>query len=180
MRDYLGRRECGLFRWDKYPGLGCWARHSAFNPHDTHVRLCWPAAALAPNGDAQVYPTRILCRAEISAWSRQADNRRWRIRELRQRLKAPETDRLLQRQSDLAQRFRRAGARYLENVRTSLQNLHSHLAYLNPQLVLERGYSVVENAVGNIVRDSKQIASGDEVKMTFAKGTARARVTDKS
>jgi len=45
---------------------------------------------------------------------------------------------------------------------------------------LERGYSVVEDAAGKIVRDSAQIASGDELKMTFAKGAAKARVTGKS
>jgi exodeoxyribonuclease VII large subunit len=86
---------------------------------------------------------------------------------------------LLQSQSDLAQRLRRAGTRYMETVSMRLQNLHSHLAHLHPQSVLERGYSVVENAAGKIVRDSAQIAGGEEVKMTFAKGVARARVTGK-
>jgi exodeoxyribonuclease VII large subunit len=138
-------------------------------------RLQHPAARLQ---DQRVHLQQLILRLK-NAWSRQADNRHWRIRELRQRLRAPETGRLLQSQSDLAQRLRRAGARYLEAVSISLQNLHSHLAHLHPQSVLERGYSVVENAAGKIVRDSAQIAGGDEVKMTFAKGVARARVTGK-
>lgn len=138
-------------------------------------RLQHPAARLQ---DQRVHLQQLILRLK-TGWSRLADNRRWRIRELRQRLRAPETGRLLQSQSDLAQRLRRAGARYMETVSMRLQNLHSHLAHLNPQSVLERGYSVVENAAGKIVRDSAQIAGGDEVKMTFAKGVARARVTDK-
>jgi len=138
-------------------------------------RLQHPAARLQ---DQRVHLQQLILRLK-NAWSRQADNRHWRIRELRQRLRAPETGRLLQSQSDLAQRLRRAGTRYMETVSMRLQNLHSHLAHLHPQSVLERGYSVVENAAGKIVRDSAQIAGGDEVKMTFAKGVARARVTGK-
>ncbi|MGH8757709.1 MAG: exodeoxyribonuclease VII large subunit, partial [Burkholderiales bacterium] len=139
-------------------------------------RLQHPAARLQ---DQRAHLQQLILRLK-NAWSRQADNRRWHIRELRQRLKTPETARLLQSQSDLARRLGRAGERYLETVSTRLQNLHSHLAHLNPKLVLERGYSVVENAAGKIIRDSAQIASGDEVKMTFARGNARARVTGKT
>jgi exodeoxyribonuclease VII large subunit len=138
-------------------------------------RLQHPAARLQ---DQRAHLQQLILRLK-NGWSRLADNRRWRIRELRQRLRAPETGRLLQSQSDLAQRLRRAGTRYMETVSMRLQNLHSHLAHLHPQSVLERGYSVVENAAGKIVRDSAQIAGGDEVKMTFAKGVARARVTGK-
>ncbi len=138
-------------------------------------RLQHPAARLQ---DQRAHLRQLILRLK-NAWSRQADNRRWRIRELRQRLRAPETGRLLQSQSDLAQRLRRAGTRYMETVSMRLQNLHSNLAHLHPQSVLERGYSVVENAAGKIIRDSAQIAGGDEVKMTFAKGVARARVTGK-
>jgi exodeoxyribonuclease VII large subunit len=138
-------------------------------------RLQHPAARLQ---DQRAHLRQLILRLK-NGWSRQADNRRWRIRELQQRLRVPETGRLLQSQSDLAQRLRRAGTRFVETVSMRLQNLHSHLAHLHPQLVLERGYSVVENAAGNIVRDSAQIAGGDEVKMTFAKGAAKARVTSK-
>jgi len=139
-------------------------------------RLQHPAARLQ---DQRAHLRQLALRFR-NAWSRQADNRRWRIRELRQLLKPPETGRMQQCQSDLALRLRRSVESYLESVTTRLQNLHSHLAHLNPRLVLERGYSVVENAAGKIICDSAQIASGDELKMTFAKGTARARVTEKS
>ena len=139
-------------------------------------RLQHPAVRLK---DQRAHLGQLILRLK-NAWSRQADNRRWRVRELRQMLKTPETARLRQYQFELSLRLRRSIANYLENLRTRLRSLSSHLAHLNPKLVLERGYSVVEDAAGKIVRDSAQIASGDELKMTFAKGAAKARVTGKS
>ena len=139
-------------------------------------RLQHPAVRLK---DQRAHLRQLILRLK-NAWSRQADNRRWRLRELRQMLKTPETARLRQYQFELSLRLRRTVANYLENLRTRLRSLNSHLAHLNPKLVLERGYSVVEDAAGKIVRDSAQIASGDELKMTFAKGAAKARVTGKS
>jgi exodeoxyribonuclease VII large subunit len=50
---------------------------------------------------------------------------------------------------------------------------------LNPGAVFERGYSMVETAAGTIVRDSAQLKRDEEVKLTFAKGWAKARVKDK-
>ncbi|HMJ50089.1 MAG TPA: exodeoxyribonuclease VII large subunit, partial [Burkholderiales bacterium] len=139
-------------------------------------RLQHPAVRLK---DQRAHLGQLILRLK-NAWSRQADNRRWRLRELRQMLKTPETARLRQYQFELSLRLGRSIANYLENLRTRLRSLNSHLAHLNPKLVLERGYSVVEDAAGKIVRDSAQIASGDELKMTFAKGAAKARVTGKS
>ncbi|HUL42200.1 MAG TPA: exodeoxyribonuclease VII large subunit [Burkholderiales bacterium] len=138
-------------------------------------RLQHPAAQLL---ERRAHLQQLVLRLK-SAWSRHADNRHWRIRELRQKLKAPETVRLQQRQVDLATRLRRSVESHLESMRARLRNLNSHLAHLSPKLVLERGYSVVEDAAGKIIRDSAQIASGDQLKMTFARGTARARVTGK-
>jgi exodeoxyribonuclease VII large subunit len=42
--------------------------------------------------------------------------------------------------------------------------------------VLERGYSIVRDEAGRIVRQSREIASGDRVDITFAEGSASARV----
>ncbi|MGH8752201.1 MAG: exodeoxyribonuclease VII large subunit [Burkholderiales bacterium] len=112
-----------------------------------------------------------------SAWWRQAENRRWRVRELR--LKIPALSLLIQSQHALAQRLRLAGARNPEMAQARLHSLKAQLAHLNPQSVLERGYSMVRTVQGKIVRDSVQIALDEEVSMTFAKGRARARVTGK-
>jgi len=55
----------------------------------------------------------------------------------------------------------------------------AHLAHLNPQSVFERGYSMVETAAGKIVRASSELEIDDDVKLTFARGWARAKVKDR-
>jgi len=56
--------------------------------------------------------------------------------------------------------------------------LAAHLSALNPKLVLERGYAIVARDDGAIVRDAAQLASGDAVQITLARGAADARITD--
>jgi exodeoxyribonuclease VII large subunit len=57
-----------------------------------------------------------------------------------------------------------------------LGSIESHLKHLNPQLVLERGYSIVMNSAGTVVHDAAQIAAGEELTLGFARGAAQAEV----
>jgi exodeoxyribonuclease VII large subunit len=57
--------------------------------------------------------------------------------------------------------------------------LEAHLDDLNPRSVLERGYSITEGGDGRIVRDSVRLATGQDVKITFARGWAEAQVKRK-
>jgi exodeoxyribonuclease VII large subunit len=50
------------------------------------------------------------------------------------------------------------------------------LKHLNPELVLERGYAIVLDAKGAVVRDAGKLAAGDELALNFARGSARAEV----
>jgi exodeoxyribonuclease VII large subunit len=138
-------------------------------------RLQHPAARLQ---NQQAHLGQLMLRLK-NAWWRHTDNCRWRVRELQQGLKVPDTALTVQHQRDLAQRLRLAGTRNLEVAHARLQILTTQLAQLNPQSVLERGYSMVQTAAGDIVRDSAQVALDAEVKMTFARGRARARITGK-
>jgi len=45
--------------------------------------------------------------------------------------------------------------------------------------VLERGYSITETADSRVVRDGSQLALGEELKITFARGWADAQVKHK-
>jgi exodeoxyribonuclease VII large subunit len=67
--------------------------------------------------------------------------------------------------------------RALEGRASKLGRLEAHLHALSPQLVLERGYSIVARADGHIVRDGAEIRSGEDVSLTFARGGALAKVT---
>ena len=51
------------------------------------------------------------------------------------------------------------------------------LAHLNPQAVLDRGYAIVTDGDGAIVKDAATLAAGDDVDIAFARGKAGARIT---
>jgi exodeoxyribonuclease VII large subunit len=113
-----------------------------------------------------------------SAWHRTWEGRTWRARELAQRHHAarPDLDELARVGSDLAQRLCVSVHEHLKATATQLRGLEAHLKHLNPQSVLERGYSITETATGMIVRDSTVLAAGDDVQITFARGLAEAKV----
>ena len=52
----------------------------------------------------------------------------------------------------------------------------SNLTHLDPDRVLERGYSIAKTAAGAVVRDASQLSKGDALKLTFARGAADATV----
>ena len=58
-----------------------------------------------------------------------------------------------------------------------LTRLAAHLSALSPQRVLERGYAIVAHSDGGIVRAGADLALGEEVSLTFARGAAQARIT---
>ena len=81
-------------------------------------------------------------------------------------------------QRDVAQRLTTAMDQFLERRRSGLARLDAHLNALNPQQVLQRGYSIVSLVDGPIVRDGTQLSPGDGVTMTFARGSARATINN--
>lgn len=83
---------------------------------------------------------------------------------------------LLSLQQDLG----RAMHRQLENSKADVNRIATHLAHLNPDAVLARGYSVVRDTQGKVIRDSRQLKLDDMLDLRFEHGDARARVTEKS
>jgi exodeoxyribonuclease VII large subunit len=53
-----------------------------------------------------------------------------------------------------------------------------HLGLLNPDQVLARGYSLVQDSDGRLVCDAEQLATGDALRITFAAGWAKTEVTE--
>jgi exodeoxyribonuclease VII large subunit len=116
------------------------------------------------------------------AWDQHLARRYWRLRELDQRIliASPAIPRLVERQRELALRLRRAMAVRIETLLMSLQRQQENLAHLNPESVLERGYSIVYSTGGAVIRSSDQIAVGDTIRAVFAKGEGEARVIEKN
>jgi exodeoxyribonuclease VII large subunit len=78
----------------------------------------------------------------------------------------------------LARRLREGGRRQIDATASLLARLDAHVQHMNPQAVLERGYSITE-AGGGIVRDSARLAAGESISITFARGRVDAEVKNK-
>ena len=56
-------------------------------------------------------------------------------------------------------------------------HLKNSLHQLSPTAVLARGYAIVHKMDGELVKNSQQLASGEEIKITLHKGVIEANVT---
>jgi exodeoxyribonuclease VII large subunit len=83
---------------------------------------------------------------------------------------------LVRQQQELARRLRGAVREHMTAAAERVAGIRSHLLHLNPQRVLERGYSITETADGAIIRDSAQLSEEQELKVTLGRGWAGVRV----
>ena len=60
--------------------------------------------------------------------------------------------------------------------RQRLENLTAKLEQLNPRRVLERGYAIVIDERGGIVKEAGNAPVGSEVSVLFARDGVKARV----
>ena len=115
------------------------------------------------------------------AAQRGMDNRRWRVQQVRGELVAvrPDVMRLQQTRTHLEARLGMAMNQQLRQAQQTVAHLTTHLAHLNPQAVLERGYSIVRDDTGRVVRDSGTVEVGSELGVTFAVGAVKTKVVSK-
>lgn len=110
-----------------------------------------------------------------------------RTRSLRLLLKSfdPENmhTRLLNIEQRLSERFDRAFdsmkssmEELIKNRRRTIEHSREILENCNPQSIFERGYSMVTDRDGNIIRDAHKLNSGDQIKIRPAKGEIEATV----
>jgi exodeoxyribonuclease VII large subunit len=97
---------------------------------------------------------------------------RVRIIALKPRLEVPRA-----RLTELTRRLESTAQQALGRRRDRLTSLQIQLDHLNPKLVLARGYAIVRDAQGAVVRDSRQTPAGTRVSLEYAVGTAEATVT---
>ena len=138
-------------------------------------RLVHPGRRLAERSEALAQFRLRLSRAaerRLAEW-------RWRLAALAHRRGArlPRPDEQRRATGALAERARAAQVALLARVQTRVEALQANLAHLDPLRVLDRGYSVVRDVAGNIVRSSRVLAVGQDLSITFAQGSAKARVT---
>ncbi len=112
------------------------------------------------------------------AAERSLERGRWRVRDLADRAMRgiPALAPLEARIAGLAQRTRSAMYHRSAQRSARLESLVQNLAHLDPRAVLERGYAIVRDGEGRIVRRSAGLGRGDLLDLTFAEGGASARV----
>jgi len=134
-----------------------------------------PAARLQKQREMLAALVRRLARATAIGQTRRRESVALLARGFARCLRAP----LAQRGSlDRAhERWRRAAIERTGGLAQRLSALELGLRHLNPQGVLDRGYSIVTNAAGAVVQDAAALGVGDELTLRFARGTADARVT---
>jgi exodeoxyribonuclease VII large subunit len=119
------------------------------------------------------------CRSRLAHGAARAlERERWRVRALLERVqrRLPPVETLELRVAQFAHRARAAAAHSVSQRAARVDALAQSLVHLDPRAVLERGYSIVQGAGGRIVRRAQELAPGDALDITFAEGTAQARV----
>lgn len=64
----------------------------------------------------------------------------------------------------------------LAHDRASLEQLSGRLNALSPVKILERGYALVFDSNGQLVKDAAQLAPGDQISARVCRGTLTAEV----
>ena len=75
-------------------------------------------------------------------------------------------------------RINRASEHALHDSRSQLQSASARLHALSPLAVLDRGYALVQNSDGLVVRSVAQLTSGDRVTTRLSDGSFASRVED--
>ena len=74
----------------------------------------------------------------------------------------------------LRDRSNRSFGASLKLAKEELKQVKARVRALSPQATLDRGYSVVQLADGQIVTDPKKLKAGDELRLRLAKGETKA------
>ena len=72
-----------------------------------------------------------------------------------------------------------AGRTLLLHRRSRVDQLRGRLEGLSPVAILDRGYALVFDAEGNLVKDADQVKPGDEITARLARGSIQATVKER-
>lgn len=114
-----------------------------------------------------------------NATGRVQDMRLQRVARIGDRLAAaaPDIARLRTRLRAVAERLPRAGAVGMSSRLARLDRLASSLLHLDPAAVLDRGYAIVRDAEGRVVRSTASVTLGDAIDIALAEGGIDAVVS---
>lgn len=88
-------------------------------------------------------------------------------------------------QQPLLNRYATAKDNLYKNMQDKLKDLRTRIAQnvtilenASPQTIFNRGYSMVTDQSGKVIRDSTQVSTGDTIEIVPAKGKIKAKVMD--
>jgi len=84
-----------------------------------------------------------------------------------------------ERISSFGSRLRLAFINKVNEISSRVELLSSRIHGADPRNILSRGYALVSDARGIVLKDVEGVQVGDEVDIAFAKGTLRCRVEEK-
>ena len=120
--------------------------------------------------------------ASVSRLKRNLENsmqaRRWQITHAVQSLRSqrPDFAGMAGRKALFAAQLEQAHRRRFDALAHEVAKVRNALDLLNPQRILERGYSIVQTVQGEVVRQSAQTPAGTGLDIQFAQGRVSARV----
>lgn len=113
-------------------------------------------------------------------WRALLENRRRRVQQFSTRvqqrdvrLQFGEMHRRLER---LSARLEQAMRRRLSRTRGRLDPASAHLTQLSPLKILDRGYAIVQNEAGELVKNPQTAPEGSKIQVRLAEGKLNARV----
>jgi exodeoxyribonuclease VII large subunit len=87
-------------------------------------------------------------------------------------------DQFTGRVDELGRRMENRLTGFVDSNRQIFQGIMGRLNALNPLAILERGYSVSFNEKGDIIKDAKQLAAGDPLRIRLHKGSLISTVKE--
>lgn len=138
-------------------------------------RLVHPAARIRAQSAAVASLATRMVRAARSAQELRLRETELLRQGLARSMRTPMQQQLMLDRS--REQWRRAGESRVTALAQRLAALAQSMRHLNPQGVLERGYSIVTDARQNIVQDAADVAVGQLLRVQFARGHAQTQVT---
>ena len=113
-----------------------------------------------------------------TGYARMLERQRWQLLDLarRQRAALPPVLEWNRRVAEARTRLTLAWRHRGERAEAEIRALGAHLAHLDPRAVLHRGYSVIRDSSGAILRSAVTLSAGDVVDITFSQGGAESRI----
>jgi exodeoxyribonuclease VII large subunit len=166
-----------LFRAMRYQQMHAQQRYSRVSAASAFVRMRDGIGRRQQRVDAD----RFRLEGATDALLRQ---RGLRLRALTERLQRQDLHRSVLRaqvrNERLRERLLRAGASLLATPARRVTRAETRLQALSPTAVLERGYALVFNAEGRLLRSASDVTTGEEIRTRLGSGELRSRVLGKS